>query len=239
MKLIKNSIVELLGTMFLVFFGCGIAITSSYYAIGGNGVVNVVATSLGFGLVLMALVYAIGHISGCHLNPAVSIACLIDKRMSVKEFLAYILAQIIGGILGAALLYGLLKAMNFDILSKIDGTNAIAGTKWQGYLGTVIFEIIITFFFVMVVLKMTRNKNNGKVVGMVIGLTLALVHLIGVNVTGTSVNPARSFGPALMALAFNLNKVAIMDVWVFFVGPLLGGALAGLIERLCKEKDEK
>ncbi len=237
MKIIKNSIVEFLGTIALIFFACGTAITSTTYTFGGGQTLNIVATAFGFGLILMALVYLIGNISGCHLNPSVSLACLIDKRMSFKEFLAYVLAQILGGIAGAALLYGVLKATGFSkLLTDIDATNTIAGTGWQGYVGTIIFEMLLTFIFVMVILKLTKKEEHNKFAGLIIGLTLTLVHLIGIGVTGTSVNPARSFGPALMSYAFKFQDIAIKEVWVFFVGPLLGGALAGLVEMFCKKE---
>lgn len=237
MKLIKKSIYELLGTMFLIFFACGTAITSATYGLLGSSSVNIVATSLSFGLILMALIYLIGDESGCHLNPAVSLAAFINRKMSLKECIFYILSQLVGAILGAAILYAVLKATgNGDLLNRIDATNFVSGEGWKGYVGTIIFEVMATFIFVLVILKVTENRESKKLVGIVVGLTLTVVHLIGLTITGTSVNPARSFGPALMSSAFKLQQQAIKDVWVFFVGPLLGGLLAGFVHKLCSRR---
>ncbi|MEG2117403.1 MAG: aquaporin, partial [Clostridia bacterium] len=218
----KKALAEFIGTFVLVFFACGTAIVTG---------ANVVATALSFGLVIVAMAYSIGNVSGCHINPAVSIGMLVSGKMTVKEFLVYIAAQFLGAIVGAGVLYGLLTLAGSDFGMKIAGsqvwaTNAMVGTGFGGIVASLGIEIVLTFVFVFAILGVTSKTENGTVAGIVIGLTLTLVHLIGINLTGTSVNPARSFGPALMSLVFGNGAAALSQVWIFIVAPLVGGALA-------------
>lgn len=231
--LFKKVIAECLGTFVLVFVACGVAALT-----GGS----LVATALAFGLVIVAMAYSIGRISGCHINPAVSLACLLTKRMSLKEFCFYVLAQILGGFLGGLAIFGFAKMANLTLLG--DASNYVVNFANEGVTAGTIFsallvEILLTCIFVYVILNVTDSKNEGvgKKAGLIIGLTLTLVHLVGINLTGTSVNPARSLATALNAAIFNGTTDALAQVWIFFVGPLLGAALAALIFTLLhKEK---
>ena len=205
----KKYISELLGTFVLVLIGCGTAIAT----LG-----NVVATSIAFGLVIVAMAYSIGNVSGCHINPAVSLAMLITKQMSLKDFICYVIAQRIGAILGALVLGFVLG--NYESL----GTNAFGEGMLASSWGTAfVVEVILTFIFILSILGVTSKKENGHTVGIVIGLTLILVHLFGIGFTGTSVNPARSIGPALIE-----GGKALSQLWVFIVAPLCGSLLASL-----------
>lgn len=231
--LFKKVIAECLGTFVLVFVACGVAALT-----GGS----LVATALAFGLVIVAMAYSIGRISGCHINPAVSLACLLTKRMSLKEFCFYVLAQVLGGFLGGLAIFGFAKMANLTLLG--DASNYVVNFANEGVTAGTIFsallvEILLTCIFVYVILNVTDSKNEGvgKKAGLIIGLTLTLVHLVGINLTGTSVNPARSLATALNAAIFNGTTDALAQVWIFFVGPLLGAALAALIFTLLhKEK---
>ena len=227
--LLKKAIAECVGTFVLVFFACGTAIVTD---------ADVVATALAFGLVIVAMSHCIGKISGCHINPAVSVAVLLTKKMNLKEFGFYVAAQFAGATLGAAVLYGILAASGADF--SIWATNGVAGFGFGGYIGSLLLEIVLTFVFVYVILCVTGKNGNAKTAGFVIGLTLALVHLLGINLTGTSVNPARSFGPAVMSLIFGGGAEALAQLWIFLVAPLAGGALAALaFKYFNKEEDEK
>ena len=233
-KLIKACIAECLGTFVLVFFACGVAAWT-----GGS----VVATALAFGLVIVAMAYTVGRISGCHINPAVSLGCLLAKRMTVKDFCFYVCAQIVGGFLGAVALFGIAKMGNLPLLGN--ACNGLVGSGFEGakignYLGAVLMEVVLTFVFVYVILNVTDSKNEGvgKKAGLLIGLTLTLVHLLGIGFTGTSVNPARSLATALGAAIFNGQTEPLAVVWVFIVAPLLGAAIAALVfEHLHKEAE--
>jgi len=173
---------------------------------------------LAFGLVIVAMAYSIGNISGCHINPAVSIAMLVSKKMGIKDFIGYVVAQFIGAIAGAAVL------RVFAGADSALGANAL----YQGDVAlSLLIEVILTFVFVLAILGVTSKTENNAVTGLVIGLTLTLVHILGISFTGTSVNPARSFGPALVAL-FAGNTAPIAALWVFIVGPMVGAALAAL-----------
>ena len=211
----KKYIAEFLGTLVLVLFGTGIAVVS-----GGD----LVATSLAFGLAIVAEAYVIGNISGCHVNPAVSLAMLINKKMSKEDFAWYVVFQVLGAIAGSAIL--------FFILSNTDlGTTAL-GANFYGELSAnnisliaaIITEIVLTCVFIYTILGVTSDENKSSVAGLVIGLTLTFVHLIGIPLTGTSVNPARSLAPAIF-----LGGEAIRQIWVFILAPLVGGALAAFL----------
>lgn len=217
--LFKKAVAEFIGTFVLVFFACGVAACT-----GGE----LVPTALTFGLVIVAMAYSIGKISGCHINPAVSIGCLVDGRMTVKEFFAYIVAQILGAIVGGIAIFGI-AAMGGVVLAG-DACNAALSASAGGYIGAILAEIILTLVFVYVILNVTDDSGvAGKKAGLIIGLTLTLVHLLGINLTGTSVNPARSIGTAVAALIFNGNAAPLAQVWVFIVAPLAGGVLAAVL----------
>ena len=230
-SLSKKAIAEALGTFVLVFFACGTA------AVTGA---NLVPTALAFGLVIVAMAYVIGDISGCHINPAVSLAMLISRKLSPKEFGIYAAAQFAGATVGAALLYGVLEMSG---AAHAWATNSVIMSSPGGYIGSLILEIVLTFVFVYAILGVTSKTDNKSVTGIVIGLTLTLVHLIGTNLTGTSVNPARSFGTAIMTLLFNIGVEggadAMAQVWVFLLAPLLGGALAAFVFGVLNKKAGK
>lgn len=251
MELLKKGIAEFFGTLILVFIGCGVG---AFY--GSN---DAVATALAFGFTVAALCYVIGRISGCHVNPAISLSMLINKRINFKEFIVYVAFQFLGAFAGAALLYFIMSqtmytqaqyGMSEKLTTLISlGTNGFAKTDGISISlpGALIIEEILTFIFCYVVLGATEEKKNAAVSGIIVGIALAAVHLIGVQYTGTSVNPARSFGPALMTAivgGFKDSTVTndLAQVWVFIVGPMLGAALAGLLYRFFnnvkKENDE-
>lgn len=209
----RKYVAEFVGTFVLVLVSCGVAVVTD---------ANVVATSLAFGLSIVAMAYSIGNVSGCHVNPAVSLGMLVSKRMSLKDFVGYVVAQVIGAIAGAAVLgvlLGSFKALGAD---GFGGAGQLATNAWIALL----VEAILTFIFVTAILGVTSKKEYANVAGLVIGLTLVLVHLLGIAFTGTSVNPARSLGPALLQ-----GGKALSQVWVFIVAPLVGGCLAALCHK--------
>lgn len=237
--MLKKFIAECFGTFVLVFVACGVAL-----ATGGS----LVATSLAFGLVIVAMAFSIGKISGCHINPAVSLGCLLTKRMTLKEFLIYVCAQVLGGIVGALLIFGCFKMSGIDYINYTSGaSNFAVGGEYSvgGVIAALIVEVVLTFIFVLVILNVTDKKADesgvSKFAGIIIGLTLVLVHLIGINLTGTSVNPARSIATAVANLIYggNGSADALAHVWMFIVAPLAGGALAALCyNALFKNKEE-
>lgn len=225
MSLTKKCIAEFIGTMVLVVFGCGVAVATG--CVGNDGIV---ATALAFGLVIVAMAYSIGNVSGCHINPAVSFAMLINKKMSGKEFIFYVISQVLGAIVGAAIV-----ALLFGSFENLGG-NAVQSGVVNAYgegpalaIG-LIAEIVLTFAFVLAILGVTSRTDNKIVTGIVIGLSLTLVHLLGIRLTGTSVNPARSIGPALLQMMGG-DFTAISQIWIFIAGPLVGAALAALLYR--------
>ena len=211
MKDLKKYIAECIGTFVLVFFACGTAVVVGCN--GASGDAAYLMTALAFGLVIVAMAYSIGNISGCHINPAVSIAMLLSGKMTVKDFIGYVAAQFIGATAGA----GCLKLALGDQSGAL-GTNGLFNGNIAASL---IIEIVLTFVFVLAILGVTSKPEFGHVAGLVIGLSLTLVHILGIHFTGTSVNPSRSFGPALF-----VGGEALQNVWVFIVAPLVGGALA-------------
>ena len=223
-NLCKKAIAEFIGTFTLVFVACGVA---------GATDGELVATSLAFGLTIVGMAYAVGRVSGCHINPAVSLGCLLTKRMSAKEFCVYVVSQILGGFVGAALVFGIFKMANVDVPG--DACNHAVGFSANGLtaggvIGALITEIVLTCIFVYVILNVTdENAGTGKIAGIIIGLTLTLVHLIGINLTGTSVNPARSIATAFSALIYNGTTEALAQVWMFIVAPLVGAVLAAVL----------
>ena len=212
----KKFIAEGIGTGVLVFMGCGSAVFLGAASPGGH-----LAVALAFGLSIVAMAYVIGGVSGCHINPAVSFGMLLSKRMSGKDFVGYVIAQIIGAIVAAAILKGLVS-----FYAPGDQTGALGsnGFGTVGMAGALIAEIILTFIFVLVILGVTSDQSKGAVAGIVIGLTLTFVHIVGIPLTGTSVNPARSIGPAIFAGGDSLSQL-----WVFIVAPLVGAAVAALV----------
>ena len=217
MSTFKKMLAEFIGTCVLVVFGCGAALVS-----GGD----MLAIAVAFGLVIVAMAYSVGNVSGCHINPAVSFGMLVAGKMKLVEFFEYIAAQFLGGIAGA----GILCAF-FGCESGL-GANACAqGVEiWQG----LVIEVILTFVFVFAILGVTSKKEFGSVAGIVIGLTLTLVHIFGIPLTGTSVNPARSFGPAIF-----VGGDALSQIWIFILAPLVGACLAALVFRCLSGKEKE
>ena len=222
MIIMKKLAVECIGTAWLVLGGCGSAVLAAAYPDLGIGFVGV---SLAFGLTVLTMVYAIGHISGCHLNPAVSVGLWLGGRFNGKDLLPYIIAQIIGGIIGASILY---------IIAIGNGTPDIGTFAANGYgvhspggydvISALIVEVVLTFMFLFVILGATHAKASKGFAGIAIGLALTLIHLISIPVTNTSVNPARSISQAVFVQGWAINQL-----WLFIVAPLVGAALAGVV----------
>jgi aquaporin Z len=224
---VRKLVAEALGTACLVFFAVGTATLCFGYALTGPSIsAGVVTTALAFGLVLLALAYALGPISGCHVNPAVTLGFLVARRIPLAEAIGYWIAQVVGGIAGAAVLrimFGGAKGYS----RKTNGLGADGfGPNSMVHLnaaGAFLAEVVLTFLFVFVVLAVTRRAAWPQLGGVAIGLALTTVHLIGIPLTGTSVNPARSIGPALF-----VGDLALSQLWLFIVAPLVGGAVAAL-----------
>jgi aquaporin Z len=219
----KKAIAEFVGTFALVWFGCGAA------AIAGPplGSAAIVGIALAFGLAIVAMAYGIGPVSGCHVNPAVSVGAWLAGRMTAGEMIQYVVAQCLGAIAGAAVLWLILsgKASGWD--------GGLGQNGWgPGYLGeygllsALVFEVVATFLFLVTILGVTQKGAPSQLAGLAIGLTLTVIHIVGISVTGTSVNPARSLGPALL-----VGGQALTQLWLFIVAPLIGGAIAGLLFR--------
>lgn len=223
MNAVKKYVSEFIGTLVLVLFACGVATVLGCDK--GSFDAAYLMTALAFGLVIVAMAYSIGNVSGCHINPAVSVAMLVSGKMSVKDFIGYIIAQFAGAIAGAGILYYFAP-----------GTGLGANSLFEGdILKSMLIEIILTFVFVIAILGVTSKLQNASVAGVVIGLTLTLVHIFGIYFTGTSVNPARSFGPAL----FSADPAALPNVWVFIVAPIIGGILAAAVYMLIAGRAKK
>ncbi len=217
----NKYIAELIGTLVLVLFGCGSA------AIAGE-TLGTLGIAFAFGLSIVAMAFVIGNVSGCHVNPAVSLGMLIDGRMDIKDFIGYVISQCIGAIIGIAILAFIINS------SATLGGVAVTGLGANGFgsassvglnmTGALVVEIILTFVFVFTILGVTENTKTAPYAGLIIGLTLAFVHIMGIPLTGTSVNPARSLAPALL-----LGGQALNQVWVFIVAPLIGAAIAAFV----------
>lgn len=219
----KTFFAEVLGTAILVLFGCGAAVLM-------GAQIGMLGIAMAFGLAIVAAAYGIGPISGAHLNPAVSLGVFLAGRMSGAMLASYVMAQLLGAVLGAGVVYMIASGQaGYDIAVNGLGQNGYG----PGYLGeysltsALIFEAVMTFLFVTVILGATQNGAPAELAGLAIGLTLAAIHLVGINVTGVSVNPARSFGPALL-----VGGQAMADLWVFILAPLAGGGLAGVLHRI-------
>ena len=220
----KKYLAEAIGTCTLVVLGCGTAMLVGCDAAAGGGYI---LTALAFGLSIVAMAYCVGNISGCHINPAVSLGVLLAGRMEKKDFWGYVAAQCIGAFVGAALLALIFKLGNVKDMTGGFGTNGLDGVNGSAFAGLLV-EIVLTFIFVLCILGVTSPKaKHGSFGGLVISLTLVGVHILGIGLTGTSVNPARSIGPALIA-AFAGNTAPLACLWVFIVGPLAGAALAAV-----------
>jgi aquaporin Z len=224
---VRKLVAELLGTACLVFFAVGVATLSFGFEVTGSAAAaGVVATALAFGLVLLALAYALGAISGCHVNPAVTMGFLVARRISVQEAVGYWVAQLVGAIVGALVLWGVLSGAKGYSTGKqglgADGFGKSSMVQLNGG-GAFLAEVVLTFLFVFVVLTVTRKAAWPQLGGIAIGLALTTVHLIGIPLTGTSVNPARSIGPALF-----VGGTALSQLWLFIVAPLVGGIVAAL-----------
>lgn len=228
MELARKLVAEALGTACLVFFAVGVATLSFGFQVTGSSTsAGVVATALAFGLVLLVLAYALGSISGCHINPAVTMGFLVSRRISVPDAVGYWIAQVVGGIAGAAVLRGIFAGAKNYSTDKIGlGTDGYGSKSMVGLNagGAFVAEVVLTFLFVFVVLAVTRRAAWPQLGGVAIGFALATVHLIGIPLTGTSVNPARSIGPALM-----VGGTATSQLWLFIVAPLVGGIIAALV----------
>jgi len=224
----KKAAAEFIGTFTLVLFGCGAAVIAGM----GTGAtsIDVLGISFAFGLSIVAMAYGIGKISGCHINPAVSVGVFMAGRMSASDLITYVIAQALGALAGAAVLYLILsgKASGWD--------GGLGQNGWgTGYLGeydmtaALVFEVVATFLFLVCILGVTQNGAPAHLAGLAIGLTLVVIHIVGINVTGVSVNPARSLGPAIVGAASNPSALA--QVWLFIVAPVIGAAFAGVLFR--------
>jgi len=223
MSLGKRAAAELLGTFWLVFGGCGSAVLAAAFPNVGIGLLGV---AFAFGLTVMTMAFAIGHISGCHLNPAVSVGLLVGKRFPAKELPAYVIAQVLGGIAGAAVLYVIASGKaGFDLAGGF-ASNGYAEHSPGGYslVACLVAEVVLTFMFLMIILGATDARAPQGFAPIAIGLGLTLIHLIGIPVTNLSVNPARSTGPAVF-----VGGWAIEQLWLFWLAPIVGAAIAGVV----------
>lgn len=230
MDLQKRLAAEYIGTAWLVFGGCGSAVLAAVF---GNVGIGLVGVSLAFGLTVLTMAYAIGHISGCHLNPAVSLGLVVGGRFKAAEFVPYVIAQVLGAITGAALLYVIATGnASFGIDPSKAGafaTNGFGAMSPGGYslLACAVAEVVLTFMFLMIILGATDARAPRGFAPLPIGLGLTLIHLIGIPVTNLSVNPARSTGPALM-----VGGESLIQLWLFWIAPLAGAVLAGVVYRV-------
>ncbi|GAB2822795.1 MIP/aquaporin family protein [Ferruginibacter profundus] len=229
----KKYFAEFIGTMSLVLFGCGAAVISGGNVEGGPAGLGLLGISLAFGLAVVAMAYTIGGISGCHINPAITVAMLVAGKISSKDAGGYIVAQFIGAVAGAGILYLIGNGnANFKM-----GEWALGSNGWgEGYLGNYnavaafITEAVFTFLFLYVILNVTSKHGNSTMAGLAIGVTLVLIHMVAIPITGTSVNPARSFGPAVFA-----GGKALSQLWLFIVAPIVGGIIAAMVWKITGE----
>lgn len=229
---IKKYLAEFFGTMVLVLFGCGSAVVCQGLTAGVSGTVGVLTIAFSFGLSVIAAAYAIGHVSGCHINPAISLAVFINGKMTFTDFIGYVVAQFAGGFAGS----GILKLItnSSDMLNGF-GSNGFGELSSVNIsmTGAAVVEFVLTFVFIMTVLGVTSSEKTSDIAGLVIGLTLTFVHIIGIPLTGTSVNPARSLAPAVFE-----GGTALSQVWLFIVVPFAGAAAAALIFRFVFKNKE-
>ncbi len=231
MSLTKRALAEVLGTFWLVFGGCGAAVLDAAFPNLGIGFVGV---ALAFGLTVLTMAYAIGHISGCHLNPAISVGLAVGKRFPASEVVPYVVAQVVGGLMGAGVLFLIASGKpGFDVSAGF-ASNGYGAHSPGGYNLTacLIAEVVLTFMFLMIILGSTDKRAPKGFAPIAIGLGLTLIHLIGIPVTNLSVNPARSTGPAVF-----VGGWAIQQLWLFWLAPIVGGAIAGVVySTLLEEK---
>jgi len=221
----KRCTAEFFGTFWLVFGGCGAAVLDAAFPQLGIGFAGV---ALAFGLTVLTMAYAIGHISGCHLNPAVTLGLVAGKRFPVKELAHYWIAQVLGGAAGAGVLYLIASGKpGFEIGGFASNGYGVHSPDGYGLLACLIAEVVLTFFFLVVILGATDQRAAKGFAPLAIGLCLTLIHLIGIPVTNLSVNPARSTGPALVA-AFGGGTWAVQELWLFWLAPLVGALIAGV-----------
>jgi aquaporin Z len=221
MSLSKRAIAEFFGTFWLVFGGCGSAVLAAAFPQLGIGFTGV---ALAFGLTVLTMAFAIGHISGCHLNPAVSAGLVMGNRFPASEFLPYVVAQVLGGIAGAGVLYVIASGKAGFDLSGGFASNGYGAHSPGGYplLSCLVAEVVLTFFFLMIIMGSTDKRAPAGLAPIAIGLGLTLIHLVGIPVTNLSVNPARSTGPAVF-----VGGWALSQLWLFWLAPIVGGVLAG------------
>jgi aquaporin Z len=225
MSLSKRAIAEFFGTFWLVFGGCGAAVLAAAFPGLGIGFLGV---ALAFGLTVLTMAFAIGHISGCHLNPAVSAGLVAGKRFPASEFLPYVVAQVLGGLAGAGTLYVIASGKEGFSLSGGFASNGYGAHSPGGYplVSCLVAEVVLTFFFLMIIMGSTDKRAPAGFAPIAIGLGLTLIHLIGIPVTNLSVNPARSTGPAVF-----VGGWAVQQLWLFWLAPIVGGVLAGGVYR--------
>ena len=230
----KKYIAEFIGTFILVTLGCGTAMLVGWDAKDGCGYL---LTALAFGLAIVAMAYGVGNISGGHVNPAVSLGFLISGGITVTDFIGYVVAQCLGALAGSGLLALIFNLGDVKDMTGGYGTNGLAGVGDNAVAGLLV-EIVLTFIFLLAILGVTSKKQtHGSFGGLIIGLTLVVVHILGIGLTGTSVNPARSLGPAIVA-AIDGNTTPIACIWVFIIGPLIGAALAALLYKFLESPDK-
>ncbi|MBV5273242.1 MAG: aquaporin Z [Lamprocystis purpurea] len=242
MPLISRSLAEMIGTFWLVLGGCGSAALAAVFMAGTNDIgIGLLGVAFAFGLTVVTMAYAIGHISGCHLNPAVTVGLVAGGRFSAAEAPMYILFQTIGAIGAAFLLLMILKGQPDFVLAAnslaVNGFGELSPGKYPMLTGF-IMEVVMTAMFLFIILGATDKRGIGSHAGLAIGLALTLIHLISIPVTNTSVNPARSTGPALV-LFLNGQGLAITQLWLFWAAPLIGGAIAGVVYRLFETNESK
>jgi aquaporin Z len=232
----KKYLAELIGTFSLVLIGCGAAGISGTSQVGPSGV-GLLGISIAFGFAVVAMAYAIGGISGCHINPAVTVGVLVAGRMTAKDAAGYIISQLIGATFGAGVLYLIASGKTGWTMPEW----GLGANGWgEGYLGNFnttsafVAEVVFTCLFLFVILAVTSKYGNNTMAGLAIGVTLMLIHLVVIPVTGTSVNPARSFGPAIFT-----GGRALSQLWLFFVAPVVGAIIAALIWKHCFETEDK
>lgn len=232
----KKLFAEFIGTFSLVLFGCGAAVVAGVANTGPSGI-GLLGISFAFGLAVVAMAYAIGPISGCHINPAISIAMLVAGKLSAKDTIGYVIAQTLGAIAGAGVLF-LIVSNKADYTML--GDWALGSNGWgEGYLGNYnttaafITETVLTCLFLLVIFATTSKQGNANMAGLAIGITLVLIHLVAIPITGTSVNPARSIGPALLA-----GGKALSQLWLFVVAPIIGGVIGALLWKYVLETKE-
>lgn len=226
---IKKYTAELIGTMVLVLIGCGTAVIVSSF-LGMQ--YSYVCIPLAFGLAVLAMVYAFGGVSGCHINPAISISMLVAGKLSVKDTFFYVIFQCIGAVIGAGILYAIFTGSpNYKLSSNGLGANGYGSASLLHFslAAVIVTEVVLTFIFVLVVHGSTHERAPKGFAGIAIGLTLTMVHLVGITIDGTSVNPARSLGPALF-----VGGTALSQLWVFWVAPIIGGIIAAIVWKLFK-----